>query len=180
MLCLPLSPAYLNFFVTLSFRQEQQRQDEDNIYNFINSTFDKPFESNYLNKLFSEHKLSPSTLSSLREELARKHSHKEVEQYTTWSQQSKIAAQNESEDNIAKSSDTRKQILTNWAGYDYPVVEEGKTTVQGDDTRGEKDPRSKPNTTVDGSTEKDQHKVGISQKDELPLNKVENQIHNQV
>eukprot|EP00795_Rhopilema_esculentum_P002793 gene2793-1016_t len=155
-------------------RQEQQKQDEDSIYNFINSTFDKPFESNYLNKLFSEHKLSPSTLSSLREELARKHSHKELEQYTTWSQQSKLASQSESKDTKAQSSDTRKQILTIW-GNDCPVVEEGKTTVQGDDTGGAKDPRSKPDETVDGWTEKDQRKVGIAQKDELPLNKVENQ-----
>lgn len=51
-------------------------------------TFDSPFESNYLNKLLSDQKLSPTTMSSLKRELIKKRHFKDPEHYTTWQEQS--------------------------------------------------------------------------------------------
>ena len=80
-----------------------------------NST-EKPFESNYLNKLLSEQKLSPSTLSSLKRELVKKKLYKESDHYTTWQKESITSPVNDFQSfSINNGQHLPHKELTNWA-----------------------------------------------------------------
>ena len=88
--------------------------EEQNVFSTINDTFDKPFESNYLNKLFNESKLSPSTIRSIKEELAKKHQIKNTDSLTTWQQQSEIAINQGTDKQQTKVITSPEKELVRW------------------------------------------------------------------
>ena len=97
------------------FRPETiSNPEEQNVFSTINDTFDKPFESNYLNKLFSESKLSPSTIRSIKEELTKKHSSKNTDSLTTWQQQSEIAINQGSDKQQTNVITSPEKELVRW------------------------------------------------------------------
>lgn len=74
-------------YISSCYRSPVEDQRESSNVNEMLDLFEKPFESNYLNTLLSEQKLSSSTLASLRRELIKKKPCKNVDHYTTWQEQ---------------------------------------------------------------------------------------------
>ena len=124
-------------------------------------SFDNPFESNYLNKLLSDQKLSPTTLSSLKKELIKKKHFKEPEHYTTWQEQSITSPVKVVEHVPIIPQQFQDQGLTDWA--DSRMVENSRENEESSD---DKLLESEMHKTCDAKKDKDHQQDRDRKKEE--------------